>query len=484
MSTLISSKHKCAINFLNKVHPRYFCGVCSHVADEPLSCGSKDGCTGVFCSKCLTASVVESSKCPSCSFEIADSPHKNNFAKEIIADEPVYCTYAELTNDVNKDSDDEITSWSACTWTGALKDLEAHIATDCELAPVPCTHPGCTVAPPRSQLSLHLTNECELRNILCLHCCEPVVFIDMPCHLEACGKVSLTCTNCQAPYLREDQAAHHACCPEKPVTCPFACHGCAVALVRKDYDQHQIDGAVSHAELLAGKLSAVDKLMADMTVEFTNLKKSITDNCISPIAKLSTEVSTFKLDVASAKESLTTNDKKQTKLITDITKKQSTLEQSVLVQSMNNLLGEKPKTETVNLTWVADKITASGTIATNSTIRSKDFIIGTGTTSSTLYLLGSFTSAKFSIYIYKDCDKSKNKNSTVIKELDITLQHPSDTTKHLTIKCSESTLSQTQYYAGWVLTNDVKPYICIALGSSITLKCKVKYQIDPVDIAI
>ena len=171
---------------------------------------------------------------------------------------------------------------------------------------------------------------------------------------------------------------------------------------------------VSPVELLAGKLSAVHKLMTDMTIEFTNLKRSIIDTSIGPIGKLNTDVTTLKLYVTSVEESCTANDSKYTKLITDLTEKQSVLEQ-FLADLL--LTVDKPMYETMSLTWTAkvdDALTND-----RSNIRSKDFI-GTRTTSSTLYLLGSFTSVKFSFYIYKDCDKSKNKNPTVIKELDIT----------------------------------------------------------------
>ena len=108
----------------------------------------------------------------------------------------------------------------------------------------------------------------------------------MPTHVETCGKATLTSTDCQAPYLREDQAAHDSCCPEKRITCPFASHGCSVLLVRKDYDQHQIDSAVKHSELVAGKLSVVDKRMSDMSVEIADLRKTVANNSIATTTEL------------------------------------------------------------------------------------------------------------------------------------------------------------------------------------------------------
>lgn len=87
MSTLVSSKHKCTVNFLNELHQRYSCGICYHVADEPLSCGSKDGCTGVFCVNCLKCALTIRKECPICRFLISGTPQKNNIIKETIADE-------------------------------------------------------------------------------------------------------------------------------------------------------------------------------------------------------------------------------------------------------------------------------------------------------------------------------------------------------------------------------------------------------------
>ena len=421
MSTLISSKYSSTIRFVNELHPRCCCGICLHIADEPLYCGNKDGCTGVFCSKCLTASVSVCKQCPLCKFEITDSPQKHNFAKEIIYDEPVYCTNAELTNciDNKKPANDDITSWSACQWTGPLKDLETHIAQDCEFATTPCSNQGCSVTPLRSQLPLHLSSECQLRELLCSYCGDPVVVMDMPAHLETCGKAALTCTNCQAPYLREDQRAHDACCPEKPVTCPFASHGCTVPLVRKDYEQHQIDSAVKHSELVAGKLSAVDKRMSDVTVEIASIKKAHTD---------------FVASISPA---------------------------------------------SVNVTWRIEDV--SDELPVSAQVNSKDFTVRNTQGDSVLYLYCQFNpTGKVGLFLVKRFDKSSNKATMSIEGTEVTLQHPIDLTEHVHKNYGgKAMLSKSPGFPAWGwndFIDDVKPYI--AADDSMTFTCKVKYQVN------
>ena len=266
MSTLISAKYDYNINFVNELHERYSCGICLHVADEPLSCGSKDGCTGVFCTKCLARSLTIRRKCPLCIFNISGTPHKNNIIKEMIADEIIYCSLSQLTQRANppKKAKTQLKPRSACQWTGHFKALEGHLAHACEFAPVPCTNQGCSITSVRSQLTRHLTKDCLFRTSPCSHCASAIKVGRQPAHLTTCGKVTLTCTDCRAPYLREDQDKHDNVCPEGLAECPFECHGCSDEVTRKDYAQHQIDCAVAHAELLADELADVKEQLSDL----------------------------------------------------------------------------------------------------------------------------------------------------------------------------------------------------------------------------
>ena len=251
---------------MNEVHQRCCCGICWHVADEPLSCGSKDGCTGVFCTKCLSNELTLRQKCPLCQLPISGPPQKNNIIKEMIFDELVYCSFAQLPLRTNpsKKAKTQLKARSACQWTGAFKDFEAHIAHNCEFAPVTCTNQGCTFTPLRSQLANHLTNECLFRTTPCPHCTSSIKVGQQAVHLKSCGKVSLTCADCRAPFLREDLDTHADVCPEKLLACPFECHGCSDDVLRKDFAQHQIDSAVAHAELLADELRDVKEQLADL----------------------------------------------------------------------------------------------------------------------------------------------------------------------------------------------------------------------------
>ena len=204
MSTLNSSKYICTIYFLNEIHPRYTCGICLNVVDEPVNCGSKGGCTGLFCMKCLSTSLLSSKYCPLCRFVIVGLPTKHNLIKEIIYDEHIYCMFSELSGDENpskraKTSSSSFHSMRAgCQWTGALKDLEAHLALDCNLAPSPCTNIGCSAVIPRHHLATHAENDCQFRKVPCPCCDFALSFNTLYAHRADCGKAIVTCTHCSA----------------------------------------------------------------------------------------------------------------------------------------------------------------------------------------------------------------------------------------------------------------------------------------------
>ena len=227
MSTLNSSKCNCTIYFLEELHPRYSCGICLNIADEPVNCGSKDGCTGIFCMQCLSTSLLSSKYCPLCKFVIAGSPTKNNIVKEIIYDEHVYCMFSELTDDENPSKRAKTSSSSSsplpvgCQWTGALKDLDAHLAHDCDLAPTPCTNKGCSVIIPRHQIAHHTEDECLFRKVPCCRCYATLSFSHLHAHMAVCGQVTVTCPHCAVSFLRETQDEHDLICLEKPLICPF-----------------------------------------------------------------------------------------------------------------------------------------------------------------------------------------------------------------------------------------------------------------------
>ena len=250
MSKLISSKHHRTVNFVSIVSERYSCGICQNIADEPMNCGNPEGCKGVCCSKCLSNVLTDTKACPFCSFEISSQPIKNIIVKDLIADEEVYCVYAT-------------DSIPACEWHGLLNKLDDHLSADCVLLPVLCSNEGCSEVIPRHDLPTHLASECGYRSTQCEHCLNPVQVNSYETHNTSCGKVALTCKDCGDHYIREDQTAHDEVCPDKLVTCPFARHGCVVAVLRKDFRGHQAEMAVDHSVLLAQRLSLAEQQMAD-----------------------------------------------------------------------------------------------------------------------------------------------------------------------------------------------------------------------------
>ena len=403
MSVLLSSKHDCTIYFVNELHPRYSCGICLHIADKPLSCGSKDGCMGLFCTKCLTLSLATNKTCPICTFIINESPQKNNIIKDMIADEHVYCSFVRLPQDENpsKKAKTQIFPRRDCQWTGPLKDLDAHLTHNCEFAPTACINEGYLITPLRGQLATHRDTECLYRLKACAVCSCLIPVIDSVTHTATCGNVLLPCPDCDASYLREDEAAHELACLEKPVTCPFACHGCSTVVLRRHADQHQIDCAIKHSELLATAMNTMRKELA-------------------------------------------------------------TLQQS------------HEAIACYSWTMVVNKSAPYTTI-------SKDFTLPhhpLDQDSSIMYLSCKYNykTKIISISLCKRHDYPLNKNPINIITSNITLQNPTDTTKHVTHTYYDTNVIDTPHSHTGYTTNDVTPYL--SLADTITIKLKFKYSIN------
>ena len=262
MSTLISSLYKCSIEFVKALNSRYNCGICLHVADEPLNCGNKDGCTGVFCTKCLTQALAVKKICPICTLKLTNQPIKNNIVKETIHDEEVYCIESMICRDCG-DIDDlsviaQQSSRSDCQWIGPLKFLEAHLAHDCEFVRVPCTNTGCALLIPKRRVAYHVEKECMFSSIPCTHC---------------------------ATLLRcRDMKDHEAKCPEARLKCAFARYGCRTVSRRKDYAQHITDCDTAHAELLARSLTLTDQKVEDLSAQLKSLIKYTAKHTSSSIS--------------------------------------------------------------------------------------------------------------------------------------------------------------------------------------------------------
>ena len=416
MSTLLSSEHNCTIHFVNELHPRFSCCICLHVADEPLYCGNKKGCTGVFCTKCLNTALVTRKECPLCKIKISGQPTKNNIVKEMIYDEIIYCIFVEFDNHDEENSPKRAKTdhlpRSACQWTGPLKDLEAHLAHECEFTPTPCTNEGCTLTPTRGQLALHCAKECQFRVTPCTECAAVIRVLDTDTHLRVCP-------HCHAPYLREDHGSHELACPEMPITCTYECHGCSVTVVRKTYNQHQVDNAIKHSELVASVVNSMKKVVTDLQNDMLALRQSTTA-LASPISTVA----------------------------------------SVQVVNFD-------WTETaISALLASNKLQLSDVISLNHDIgRSKLYVSYAVERSDALY-----------IKLYKYITSSTNKGSVSIAGSTITLLHPSgDPSRHVTRTYVEgATLLDNCWSLGWSdFVPDVKPFIFP--NDSISIKCVIKY---------
>ena len=203
MSTIFNSKFNCTVHFINPVDELFWCAICFDVANEPLICGSKIGCTGVFCTCCLTEALKRKTSCPKCRLE-SIAPAKNNIVKELIYEQVVYCAYSNFKDIIatKKGKKTPFLPRFGCQWKGALRKLEGHVANDCQCAPVSCTNEGCQIVVQRKELGDHLANDCLFRSVACLHCSLVIRFDGLEAHIAVCDKVTLVCVDCQAPYLR------------------------------------------------------------------------------------------------------------------------------------------------------------------------------------------------------------------------------------------------------------------------------------------
>ena len=262
MASLYSSKYNSFIHFIDKVNPIYKCSICFNVADEPMNCGSKTGCVGVFCTTCMSNALKHRNDCPLCNCRMNAGPIKNNILKNMIYDENVYCVYCDLMENPTKQDKkayQPLKPRNDCKWNGKLKELDSHIQHECQYIPRDCKYirHGCTYRSYSRKMRYHESNMCEYRSVPCTYCNTLVEQNDMIAHLNTCDKYELTCTDCNSIYTRENQFLHNSTCPEKIVHCPFSHHGCSVRVLRKGYNTHQIEYAIKHSELLADAITAI-----------------------------------------------------------------------------------------------------------------------------------------------------------------------------------------------------------------------------------
>ena len=282
---------------------------------------------------------------------------------------------------------------------------------------MPCTNLGCSITAVRSQLALHRDSECKFRVSACSHCHCMTRVVDTATHLTTCGKVTLTCIDCNAPYLRENHAAHTLACPEKRVMCPFACHGCTTVVIRKDFDQHQIDSAVSHSKLLADELASVKEQLSDLTA----IKDKI-------------ETISVKWTINSISLHMAKHDEDDDDDDTD----------------------------------------------TNIDIRSKNFEVSGLRGTSVLHFTLVITSTdSIGLYVRKDVDESSDNSPICLGGTVITLLHPTDPGEQVTYTFNGDDMleASTAWNKEWSeLTPDIKPYITAT--DTITIEGQIKCYVD------
>ena len=487
MSTLFYSKFNCTIHFVNPVDGRFNCAICLDVANEPLSCGSKIGCTGVFCTYCLTEALKRKKSCPKCILE-SIAPAKNNIVKELIYDQEIYCAYSNFKENVatKKGKKNVLKPRFGCQWRGSLGELEGHVAHDCQCAPVACTNEGCRVVVHRKELDDHLAVDCLFRSVTCMHCSLVLRFDGLEAHIAVCYKVTLVCVDCQAPYLREVEGVHETTCPEKPVTCPFACHGCSDIILRKEFGQHQLDSAVAHSDLLAAKLVAEGVKVAayESKLDAEGVKVAALENKLDAegvkVAALESKLDAEGVKVAALEHKLDAEGVKVAALENKLDAEEAKLlacsvELADVQKSFKDHKSRLVNVAVVPLEWTISDATAK--LSSNATLKSKDFALEGTVGSSVMYLKCDLReNGEAAVWLHKDLAKSVNKGPSSLDGSTITLKHPTDRTKDDTGSFSSTKILREPVWSyGWkVFTRDIRPFI--SAEDKIAFKCVVRVQ--------
>lgn len=256
--------------FVNRKTMRHFeCIICTNAQKDPVMCREGHG----YCRACIEQWKLQSAKCPSCN-KALDIIVPNRDAGRMIDESLVYC-YTRVPGLAGEggaaafEDEDEVSSSSCsrssagekrkkgssaaakkgkaridhCTWTGKLQDADSHFG-ECDYAGVVCCFVGCGSVVMRRDQTEHEA-DCEYRTIKCKWggCnVRTRVGAALKQHQLNCLKRAVTCPNAacgeKMAFLRV--SAHRAgACEYEVVACPFAAHGCAARMLRKDSEEHE-----------------------------------------------------------------------------------------------------------------------------------------------------------------------------------------------------------------------------------------------------
>jgi hypothetical protein len=195
--------------FLTAPPDAYKCGLCLKIMKEPKQC-PQGHC---FCKSCIYHHLsVGQKKCPSCSCALTTASLSNNLiVSNIISDLSVRCA---TTSDLAK----HVTN--KCDWKGLVRDIDDHLAEDCQFTVTKCSNLGCGESLERRLMGDH-NNVCEFRRVECHYCHIQFPFRTIELHRGRCDLRPIKCA-CNANFTAAELVKHRSDdCPLTLVDCPM-----------------------------------------------------------------------------------------------------------------------------------------------------------------------------------------------------------------------------------------------------------------------
>ncbi len=242
--------YKHNLDFVDVIHERFFCSVCTKVMKDPylvVCCGQK------YCKRCLQ-SWLKTQSTPTC----------------------LHCRAAgrRFQHVVERGMKSEIESFhvlcphhtSGCEWIGELRNLDNHLQSEdgCEFYEVVCPN-KCQndfneyIKIQRGELQYHLQQLCLLRQISCIYCSEIITAKQYYSHEAICTMFPMECPNkCgEQGVVRKTIDAHRLSCMNEVILCTYAHAGCTRKMKRRDLDRHLTNSQTYHLQKMSAEF---DKL--------------------------------------------------------------------------------------------------------------------------------------------------------------------------------------------------------------------------------
>ncbi|XP_066451706.1 TNF receptor-associated factor 5 isoform X2 [Eleutherodactylus coqui] len=152
-----------------------------------------------------------------------------------------------------------------CDVKVALGRFQDHLG-QCLYETIMCSNTGCHDKVIRKDLDNHLATQCELRDEICAYCKKSMTSIDLQVHTRKyCPLYPVAClNNCGNTCSREKVEDHLVVCPEAEVECPYTSYGCYVKVKRGKLKVHEETFLRDHMLYVMNRNTKLEKQMLDL----------------------------------------------------------------------------------------------------------------------------------------------------------------------------------------------------------------------------